>query len=442
MRELFTLSLLLLLSTSLGAQEMTLDDCIAYAVENNFDVKSKTIERANAKIDYENAILDLLPSVTGYVSPYFSFGRGVDPATNSYINTSTFSNGVSASGSLPIFAGFRYINQVRSSKISKLRGEDALQRAKDEVAEKTMMAYATVIYNGELVTLYEKRIETYRIDLKRLQREYELGAGAKSDMLQLQATLATEEYSAITARNNLEISIIELKDCMNYPLDDELLISKVISNTEVNNTNTESIVEYALKNSISVQLADKDLSISELNLKIAQGSYYPTITLSGGISSSYYKNLTAGVYDAFATQLKDNLGEWVGVSVSVPIFNGLSVRKNVKTAKNNLQLARDTHSNTIRTLESEIRKATMELEAAFQKQLQAEQTAKYQREANAAVHKRYMSRFVSIIELQTSDNDLFNAEAELRYSQLSYQIKLREVNYYNGIPYFTLSSGK
>lgn len=435
MKKIIVTSLSLLLSASLWAQKMSLNDCIAYAVENNYNVKSKTTDSENAKIDYEMAIMDLLPSVSGSVSPYLSFGRGIDPETNSYINTSTFNNGMSISGSLPIFNGLRLLNQTRSAKISKLRGEDDLQREKDDVAEKTMIAYATVIYNEELVALYEQRISTYKIDLQRLKRLNDLGAGSKSDILQLQATLAAEEYSAISARNSYEISIIELKDCMNYPLNDSLEISGIIENENITTTSVESLVEYALENNIAAQIVAEDLKLSELNLKIARGSYYPTISLSGGLSTSYYKNLTMGTYSLFGEQLKSNLGEWFGASISIPIFNGLSTRKNVRKAKNNLKLAQDTHDNTLRTLESEIRKATMELEVADQQQQQALQTVEYQREANEAAHKRFATGAVSIIELQTSDNDLFKAEAELRHSELSYRIKLREVNYYNGIPY-------
>jgi len=119
----------------------------------------------------------------------------------------------------------------------------------------------------------------------------------------------------------------------------------------------------------------------------------------------------------------------------VPVFNGLDARLRVSKAKNNLQQAQRDYDETLRVLSSEISQAIMELEASESQWLQAQKNVEYQQIANQANRRKFEVGTLSIIELQTSDNQLFLSEIELRNAYLKYQIKIREVNYYKGVPY-------
>ncbi len=420
-----------------ASAQMTLEHCIEYAVENNYRINQQLSSTITGKIDYDEAVLQHLPSLNGGVNGNANFGRGLDPGTNTYVNTSTFNNGISLQLDMPIFSGLRLLNRTRLAKVAKLRGDDLLVQIKDEVALEVMIAYATVLFNSEMVELYAKRIEGYRVEEAKMVRQVELGGGSVEDLAQLRATISTEEYSAIEAENNYDLSVIALKDCMNFPLCDTLFIETSLSSVEIESPteSLEHIIEFALEINPKVAVGSKDLKLKELELKIAKGYYSPTLSLNGGIATSYYTNLGGGGAP-FGEQLKNNLGEWVGASLSIPIFNGLSTRKGVLRAKNNLEQAQRDFDEVERQLESEIRRSVMELEAAEKKLQQAKKNLEYQRIANDAAHKRYKLGALSIIELQTSDNDLFRAELELRDSFLRHNIKAREVNYYKGESYY------
>ena len=435
MRLLF--SLLFFVSVGVFAQsQWNLESCMRYAVENSYKTARAATEADNAKKDYTGAILAHLPGFNGTVGVGSNFGRGIDPATNSYVNTTTFSNNVGISAGMPVFSGLRYLNQTLSAKIAKLRGEEQLRLTRDKVAEETMLAFAEVVFNTELVELYQKRIENYKMEERRMTRLLELGSGSAADLAQIRATLAAEEYTAIAAKNNMEISILKLKDCMNFPLDKPLYILPQIEETPLflEEQTPAEVIAFALQKHPTAIVEQQNLSLQKRTLAHARGYYYPSISVGGGIFTDYFTS-TSNRYDPYFTQFKNNLGQWVGATVSIPIFNGLDARLRVLKAKNNLKQSQRNYDETLRSLSSEISQAMMELEAYKSQWIQAQKNVAYQQIANLANQRRYEDGTLSIIELQTSNNQFFLSEIELRNAYLRYQIKIREINYYKGVSY-------
>lgn len=433
------ISLFALISISASAQEWSMEDCMRYAVTHNIKTVRSATDLANARENYTQSIADHFPSISGSANAGSNFGRGIDPETNSYINTATFSNGIGASMSVTVFNGLTMINRTRSAKIAKLKGEFDLQRSSDIVAEETMVAFAEVVYNGELVRLSEQRVEFYKTDLKRMERKTELGTGSHADLAQLAATVASEEYTLISRKNNYDISIIKLKDVMNYPLSDSLAIKPTIDEANIIDPEQDLYeIESEAVKYLPKSLSDKkELELSKINLQIAQGNYAPSISFGAGISTSYYTRLDGKQENvsSYGNQLKNNLGEYLSANLSIPIFSNLSRRTNVHKAKNNYNLAKANYSQAQRTLSSEIKQALLDVQAAQSQHIQAQKNVEAQKLANKSNRRKYEQGLLGIIELQTSDNQLFLAELELRNIYLRLQIKIRQLNYYKGLPY-------
>ena len=418
---------------------MNLDACMKYAVENSYKTARAATEWDNAKKEYTSAVLAHLPNINGYIGASSDFGRALDPETNTYlkdVNISTFNNSVGLSAGMPVFNGLRYLNQTRSAKIAKMRGEEQLRQTRDKVAEETMLAYVEVVYYTELLELNQKKIDNYKLEEKRMARLLELGGGSTADLAQIRATLASEEYSTIATKNSLELGIVKLKDCMNFPLDESLSIVPQIDETKLyfEEQTISDIVAFALNLHPTAIIQQQNLKMQKCSLSMERGAYYPSVSLNGGISTVYFtSNISKGF--PYFNQLKGNLGEWVQLYVSVPIFNGLDARLRVSKAKNSLKQSQRDYDETMRTLSSEIRQAMLELEAAYSQWQQAQKSVEFQQIANQANKRKYEEGTLSIIELQTSNNQLFQSEIELRNAYLRYQIKVREMNYYKGVPY-------
>lgn len=419
----------------------SLQDCMLYAVQNSFNVKRAEIDYRNAKYAHTNAILNQLPSLSAGVGAGSNFGRGVDPATNTYINTTTFSNSLNVNAGVTIFSGLSKMNATRNAKLAKMRGLEERRRVEDETAYNTMMAYIEVVYNQRLLDLIYEKLENSKLNLVKNKRMEELGIRNSTDVAQIEAEVAQEELSLITNHNSLENSIIKLKDFMNYPLDSLIDIKSDIQSIEVVDSTQKlsEIYNAALDFLPESAIGKSKLESQRLNLQTAKWSMAPSLSASGGVGTSYYTNLT--IKDAkalsYGEQLKANIGESIGVSMNIPLFNGLYNLTKLKVAKNDYSQAKNDWSEQQRKIQSEIEMAVMDYESAKKEYYQAGKNVAAKELAYKANQRKYdegMSN-ISIIELQISANQLLDAKARLAYAHLKYIAYGRQVNYYKGVPY-------
>mgnify|MGYP001771295862 CR=1 FL=1 len=198
---------------------MTLDACMRYAVEHSPAVRRQDYANRNYRQDYIASVAALVPSVNGAVSASTSFGRSVDPETNTYTDVSNFDNSYSASGQMPLFAGLTGINTVRAAKVMRLQGVEELQLARDEVALRTMEAYFDVVYYTGSVRLAREQLETSAAELAKSRKLLELGLKSAADVAEVESQCASDDYLVTQQENNLALAEIALSEAMNYPAD-------------------------------------------------------------------------------------------------------------------------------------------------------------------------------------------------------------------------------
>ena len=200
----------------------TADDCMLYAVEHNFDVKSAELTHDNDRLDYRKAVGSFFPTVGASLSLQGSFGRSIDPATNTYDNLRTLSNGYSLSLSWDIFTGGQIVNQFKQAKAQKRLSESALQSRKDEIAISVLDAYVNLQYYTELLRITGLKLEESRALLVQTQRMKELGLKSAVDLSQAEAQVADDDYTHTSTQSMFINSLIKLKNTMNFPVADTL----------------------------------------------------------------------------------------------------------------------------------------------------------------------------------------------------------------------------
>ncbi|MBR5331818.1 MAG: TolC family protein, partial [Muribaculaceae bacterium] len=175
------------LTLGVSAEKLTIDDCMRYAVENSTTVGQKKLALDDRKADQAEAVGSLFPSISASVGGVMNFGRGVDPATNSYTNVTTFSNSYGLSGSMTLFDGLQSINTLRATKVAKKMGVAETELASDEVAMKTMSAYMDVVYYTEAVVIAKEHLEASRKTLELVRRQFDLGMKSSADVAEIES---------------------------------------------------------------------------------------------------------------------------------------------------------------------------------------------------------------------------------------------------------------
>ncbi len=448
--------------TSVKAQDtiaMDLKACMRYAVEHSTKMRIADADNRDAQIDRRDAILAAFtPEIEGSTYAYSNFGRSIDPETNTYIRTTSFHNGYSLSAGISLFNGFQAVNNLKITKTAQMMGLTKEQQTEDQICLATMEAYCNVLYYTELEKALQGQLATAEKSVQLATRQEQLGQKSHADVVQMQSDLAERQYQLTTCRNNLNNAVITLKDVMFWPIEKPLKIDGLavgLSHCGSRITNdsllrlpyydsptdqTDEIsqmVEFAKTNMPAVLLAEGTMKNARLALKTARWQLLPRLSLYGGWSSSYftYPGMEGYVPTPYFEQLKNNGGEYVQLSLSIPIFDRLSSHSNIARKKNAYDRAQADYEQALQTVEAEVRRAIADRDGSADALRQANTRAELQQEAFALNTKRFEQGLISSIEYQTASNNYLNALAEQLNAWLQYFIKSSVVTYYGGTPY-------
>lgn len=443
-------TMLLMAGLRLMAQDtvaMNLKECMRYAVEHSAKVRIQQADNRDAQIARRDAILAAFtPEVSGGTYAYSNFGRSIDPETNTYIRTTSFHNGYSLSAGMTLFNGFQAVNNLKITKTAQLMGLTKEQELEDQICLSTMEAYCNVLYYTELEKALQAQVATAVKAVQFATRQEELGQKSHADVVQVQSDLAERQYQLTTCRNSLNDAIITLKDVMFWPIEAPLIINDStgllvgLPQCGISAEHSEDVavlVDQAQRRMPEVALAEGTMRNARLALKTARWQLLPTLSLYGGWSSSFftYPGMDGFVPTPYFEQLKNNSGQYVQLSLSIPIFSRLSSHSNIARKKNAYDRARADYEQTLQTVEAEVRRAIADRNGSADALRQAATRATLQKEAFALNTKRFEQGLISSIEYQTASNAYLNALAEHLNARLRYFIKCSVVAYYAGIPY-------
>ena len=422
------------LTLGVSAEKLTIDDCMRYAVENSTTVGQKKLALDDRKADQSEAIGSLFPSISASVGGVMNFGRGVDPATNSYTNVTTFSNSYGLSGSMKLFDGLQSINTLRAAKVAKKMGVAETELASDEVAMKTMSAYMDVVYYTEAVVIAKEHLEASRKTLELVRRQFDLGMKSSADVAEIESQEANYDYLLITEENNLALAYIKLREIMNYPQGQPLEIDTDISIEALPSaTSEQDLVMYALEYNPRIVASRYATEKSRINLARAKGAFSPSLYLYGGYNTSYFIDFdNKASYDAFGTQFRNNRGSYVQLSLSIPIYTGLSRQSSKRRAQNAYHSAQLEQQSVQQAVESEVSQTWQEMQGLSKQYVQGQKKVSASQLAYDISAKKFENGLISALDLQTAANTLLQAKSDKLRTRLQYFIKIRMVDYYNG----------
>ena len=203
---------------------MSVDSCMRYAANHNLDVRAARISLSDSRLDQQSALASTLPSVGAQIGAQFSFGRSIDPATNTYNNLRTFSNSYGLSISVPLFTGGSLVNDFRSARAAKRQAESEVDAQRDNASIAALDACVNLLYCQELSKIMEAKHRESLDALKQTRRMKELGLKSAVDLSQSEAQEADDDYCLTSALAQLRSAELKLKSTMNFPLADSLSV--------------------------------------------------------------------------------------------------------------------------------------------------------------------------------------------------------------------------
>lgn len=415
---------------------MTLRDCVRYALSHSAEVRVLQADLGDAQLARRNAILNAFtPEIDANTYAYSNFGRSIDPETNTYSNTTSFHNGYSLSAGITLFNGFRAINNMKITKIAEATGVTRIQQTEDKITLATIEAYCNVLYFTELSRTVQAQMETAETALRLAQRQKDLGQKSQADVLQMEAELSDRKYKYIVCENQLQNAYITLKDIMLYPTEQPFSVTDVEADTSLSDAVRTMEVSRAADCLPAVIIAENERQTARLALKTARWQLLPSLSLYGGWSSTYfiYPGRTDHVTAPYGQQIANNGGEYVQLSLSIPIYNRLSRQTEIARRRNDCDRAEARYAQARQTVEAEIHRALADRDGAAAALQQADQHSALQQQLYAMSVRQFEQGLISALDYQTVADNYLNATAELLNAKLQLFLKTWVVRLYFGM---------
>ena len=412
---------------------MTLQECLVYARDHSSVNLQNRYSYEQQRIALQNSAMQFLPYISASANANLSFGRGIDPETNTYGTKQNLGTSFGLSMSLPLFDGLVNINNYRMNKSYVRTSQTTAQMRADEVSLAVIRAFYNVVYCEELVRQVGLSLEVAQENLRQTRRQEQMGLKSRADVDEMSATVADNEYQLVNQQNLLDIARLDLKAAMSWPVEREIEIDGRLQSID-NGSNFSCDIN--LMELPAAKIAGEKLHQRKLAVRIARGNFIPGISLSAGMSTSYYKTLNMH-YDAapFHRQFKDNIGKSISTGISIPLFGRLSKYNSLKNSKLSYKIEQAAYDETMRNLTTEMMKLVMNLEGARKEYLSSISRLTAVESAHAANQRKYELGKISALELSTSSSRLAQARATLTGKQIQLLIQKMQYDYYNGKPY-------
>lgn len=426
---IITIALLVGSVMTATAQQLTLRDCLIYARDHAHSNVVSRLDAEGAHIDARTAAAGIMPRISLSGNGNMSFGRNIDPETNTYDNKRTLSTAIGLNMSLPLFDGLVSVNNLKASRANARRQAMTTKIESDRVSLLVIKAFYNVSYYKALVAQMEEQLQRDRSNLAATVRGLELGIKSVADTAEVYAIVAADEYELTNQRGLLAKAYLTLRSEAGMPLTDAPL--ELVEEQEENTPEADpSFVHPRIAEAV------EQVSASRYSLRAARGAYSPTLSLSAGISTSYYQMMGSKVETPdFSRQWHDNMGQYIGLSLSIPLFDGFATVNRARRASVNLRRSRAQLEQARYDTAREETEAALDLASATDEYASAQARYAAEKAAYTAVERKFQLGAASPIDLYAASTKLATARATLEGKRIQSIINRITLDYYRGIPF-------
>ena len=414
-------------------KEWTLQECTNYAVENNLSIKRNEDNLHRQELQLNSAQNAYLPTVSAGIGQNFSFGRGLT-ADNTYSNTNTRSTSFDIGASINLFNGFQTKNNVELSKLNLAASTADLEKAKNDIRVQVAQSYVQILYDMEIEDVARRQIAIDSAQVARMESLVANGRASEAELSQQRATLANSQLTLTQAINNKKLALLNLSQLLELPDADNFAIvrpdTSSINNSQIIiNNDSASSINYERPEILAEQIR---LEATEYSLKIAKGQALPSLNLSAGMGTNYYNSSNGFKVESFGRQLDNNFSQYIGLNLSIPIFNKFSVRNNVRDAR--IQQYSQQHSLDLarKNLYKEIQQATLNAANASAKVTAAREAVRNSETAFRLAQARYENGKSTVTEFNESKNNFLRSQSDLAQAVYENMYNAMLLRWYQG----------
>lgn len=417
---------LVIMTGSAQEKQWTLTECIDYALNENIQVRKAEVSVSVGEIALQQSKDNRWPSLNASLGE--NLGWQQPTGTNGGTSSRT---SASVSSGVTLFSGFQTQNQIRQAELNFESLQYSTEETKESVSLNIMSAYLQVLYAEEQVVNSRNQADATREELALAKERYGLGAIANSDYLQVKTQLASEELTLANAVNNLKITKVTLMQLMEYPIDESFEIARPDMDAIISvipPADAVTVYDEALQVKPQIKNAEINREGSEVDLELAKGGFYPSVSMSAGLSTGFTQAAEMG------SQLKSGFSPSLGLSVSIPIFRNNQNKSSVARARYGITTAELDELNTKNQLRKEVEQAVLDAQSAVISYEAALNQHDASLESYNVAEEKYKLGAMNSIDFLIQKTNLTTAESKLLQAKYELVYSNKIIDFYKGVP--------
>ena len=416
----------LAVGSRISAQVLTLDEAMAMALRNNYDIRLSKNDSALAALDYAYSIYALAPRLNAAGGILYNINAQRQTFQD---NTERSSNGIKSrnlTGSVnldwTLFDGGKmFITRSRLREVLRLGELEIKNQVMNTLAAVMRSYFAIVEQEQQLRSLQEQMaLSQDRLALARLK--FEVGTGVKPDVLQAQIDYNNQEAAFMATQAEAE----RLKAQLNVLMSISPRASYQVADTAIAgsaNILPDSSMSYLVATNPSLQLAAQQVTVTGLQLRERRAELWPRLSFNSAYNFNRTNNST--VVNPYSPIFNQNAGFNYGLTATVPIFNGFSARRNIKAAELDVAYQRLNYERVKDTVQNALVTAWRNYDLYNRTVRLQEENLKLVRENLMIARERYRIGISTFLEMREAEQNLATANTSL--IQARYQAKLAEI---------------
>ena len=456
------------LSFVINAQvkKYTLLECVNIALEKNIRIQQSEFDLEGANIDRGDAIGNFLPRINAQSQHIWNNGLSQNITNGLIENLTTQFSSFGGNLGVTLFSGKQNINQLARANLNIISRQYQLEDMKDDISLFVANAYLQVMFNKEFEQVQRYQLEIAKQELERTQLRISAGVQTQAEIYEIEANLASQEQALVQSENATRLSLISLAQSLLITDYENFDIADVNFNVPLSQILLEKpkkIFEKSLTLRNDIKVAATNIEIAKTDIDLAKGALLPTLSAfynyntrisysdrfietgnfietpigivkeNGSLVVTQFPERAITDPLSFGDQFRQNDGHSYGLALNIPIFNGLSIKNNIKRRKLNLKRSETQFEQTKLDLENTINQAYNNAEGAFKFYEASEKTLKARKEAYFIAEKQFEAGVLNSYDFIQIKQRYDIAASDNVRAKYDYIFKLKVLEFYFGV---------
>lgn len=415
-------------SQMIDYQNLSLQQALEIGLKNNKNIQISHLKNEMSETKKKDLKMEKLLDIefhTSYtqVTNLFQQENGVFGKATKY----NIINGMydfTLSASIPVYMGGKIKNTEKKAAIDTEISSLKTHLDERQLTMEIITAFLQIHHLKEQQSLINDKMKEDSVNIKQVKALKANGVVTVNEVLRTSLQLSNHKMSWTELDNDIQIAEHKLKTILSFPENQEMHVDTedlISENAEI--PYVDELTETALHKNESVEMANKNLSLKELDQKITKANYLPKIT-AGGEYFLKYPNMMFFPPEPYAYRLG-----MIGVNLSYPIENLYKNKYKMQEAKENISLAKLQIEENEENIRHDVYEAYKKFEETDQKVKISEEAINQAKENYRIVRTKYANKLSLITELIDADNAYLEAQSNLISVKINRQLKYYQLQY-------------